>query len=88
MKISKEKKDRISEQILAHLYSHSPKALFTAHIASELARDEEFIKTLLLDLKAKKLVLQITKNPEGTPYLRRMRWKLTNTAYDQYKRAQ
>jgi len=37
MKISKEKKEKISEQILAFLYSINPKPSFTSHIAQELA---------------------------------------------------
>ena len=48
MKISKVKIDRIKENILAILYRSSPKSLFTVDIATELIRDEEFIKRLLL----------------------------------------
>jgi hypothetical protein len=85
MKISEEKKEKISEQILALLYSVSPKLLFTSYIAKELARDEEFIKRLLLELKKKNLVIKITKNPRGVLYLRRSRWKISDTAYQAYK---
>jgi predicted transcriptional regulator with HTH domain len=46
MKISEQKIEKISEQILAMLYSISPKSLFTSHIAKEIARDEEFRKIL------------------------------------------
>lgn len=88
MKISKEKKDKIYEQILAFLYSVSPKPLFTLNIAEELARDEEFIKTLLLELKKKELVIEIKKNPKGIPYLKRSRWKLSDSAYKVYKEHQ
>ena len=56
MKISAEKVERISEQILAFLYSVSPKLMFTSYIAKEIARDEEFTKKLLLVLKKKNLV--------------------------------
>ena len=56
MKISEEKREKISEQILALLYSSSPRPLFTSKIAQEIARDEEFVKRLLIDLKKKKLV--------------------------------
>ena len=45
-KISEQKIEKISEQILAFLYSIAPKPCFTLHIAQELARDEEFIKLL------------------------------------------
>jgi len=36
MKISKEKRKKISEHILAFLYSNTPKPLFTSFIAKEL----------------------------------------------------
>ena len=68
MKISKEKKEKISEQILAFLYSVNPKPMFTLYIAKEIARDEEFIKKILLELKEKKLVIEIKKNPQGLQY--------------------
>ena len=85
MKISKEKREKISEQILLFLYSVNPKTIFTLHIAQELARDEEFIKKMLLELKKKKLVLEIKKNPKGTDYKRRSRWRLSDKAYQVYR---
>ncbi len=88
MRISKEKKDKISEQVLAYLYSKSPQAIFTSIIAKEIARDEEFMKTILLDLKSKDLLLEIKKNPHGDPYKRRSRWRLTDAAYEAYKSKQ
>jgi hypothetical protein len=88
MRISDEKKEKIYEQILALLYSVSPKPLFTLNIAKEIARDEEFIKTLLLELKKKELIIEIKKNPQGTVYLKRSRWKLTDEAYQVYKNHQ
>ena len=54
MKISDKKREKISEQILAFLYSINPKPIFTLHIAQEIARDEEFIKKILQELKNKK----------------------------------
>lgn len=88
MYISKEKKEKISEQILAHLFLTNPKPLFTAHIAKEIARDEEFIKQLLKDLKKKGFVVEINKNPSGKDYLKRSRWKLSEKAYLFYKQKQ
>lgn len=84
MKISEKKREKISEQILAFLYSVSPKLLFTSYIAQEIARDEEFTKKLLLELKKKNLVVEITKNPNGISYLRRARWKISDAAYQAY----
>ncbi|MDP3987469.1 MAG: hypothetical protein Q8P81_04560 [Nanoarchaeota archaeon] len=88
MKISEEKKEKISEHILALLYSHSPSSLFTSVIAKEVARDEEFIKKVLLDLKSKSLVIEIKKNPYGKKYLKRSRWNLSDAAYEAYTKTQ
>ena len=86
MQLSDKKKEKISEQILALLYSQSPKSLFTSNIAQEIARDEEFTKKLLIDLKAKKLIVEIKKNPKGITYSRRSRWNLSDKIYVVYKR--
>jgi hypothetical protein len=88
MKISEQKKEKIYEQILALLYSISPKPLFTLNIAQEIARDEEFVKFLLLELKKKDLLVEIKKNPKGLTYLKRSRWKLSDSAYQAYKNHQ
>lgn len=82
--ISKEKKERISEQILQYLFQSFPKQMFTSDIAKEIARDEEFIKVLMIDLEKKALVVRVDKNPEGINYLRRLRWRLSNKAHEIY----
>ena len=87
-RISQEKKDKISEQILNYLFSSSPEAKFTSDIAKETARDEEFIKSLLGNLKTKKLVIEINKNSAGTTYLRRQRWRLSNEAHSVFSKHQ
>ena len=86
MRLYDKKKEKISEQILALLYSQSPKSLFTSNIAQEIARDEEFTKKLLIDLKAKKLIVEIKKNPKGIMYSRRSGWNLSDKTYVVYKR--
>jgi hypothetical protein len=88
MKISDKKREKIYEQILAFLYLNSPKSFFTMNIAQEIARDEEFVKSLLFNLKKKGLVLEIKKKPQGTSYLKRSRWTLTEEAYQAYKKHQ
>jgi len=88
MRISKAKEEKISEQMLSFLFSQSPKAIFTAHIAKELARDEEFAKKLLLELEKKDLVIKVKKNHDGVDYSRRLRWRLSTKAYDAYKKLQ
>lgn len=84
MKISEKKKEKISEQIIAFLYSQSPKPLFTVEVAHEMARDEEFIKKLLIELKNKNLVAEIKKNPRGKEYVKRSRWKISDAAFTAY----
>lgn len=83
--ISKQKKDKIAEQILSYLFSVSPESRFTSDIAKEIARDEEFVKVLLHDLTDKKLLNKVTKSPEGIDYERRQRWRLSDKAYTVYK---
>lgn len=84
MKLSQEKRDKIAEQILSYLHHIYPKPKFTAEIAREIARDEEFIKTLLNELKNKGLIISIKKNPKGVFYSRRIRWRLSEKAYQAY----
>jgi hypothetical protein len=88
MKLSNEKKEKISEQVMALLYSLSPKAVYTSYIAKELARDEEFTKSLLLNLMKKGLIVEIKKNPDGKAYSRRIRWRISDRAYSIYKQKQ
>lgn len=87
MRLSQEKRIKIKEQILSLLYNRFPKQLFTAGIASEIARDEEFVKNIMVDLKSKNLVVAIRKNVNGMPFIRRIRWQLTSQAYTAYQRA-
>ena len=88
MRISKEKRDRISEQILAVLFNSSPNSIFTSKIAESIARDEEFTKQLLKELWQKNLVVPIKKNSKGIAFSRRIKWRLSNQAYSAYKQHQ
>ena len=85
-KISKVKRDKISEQILHYLFTIAPRSAFTVTVAKEIARDEEFTKCILKDLESKKLVITVTKNPQGVNYLKRQRWRLSNEAYTAYQK--
>jgi len=87
-RISQQKKDKIQEQILHHLFDKSPQPLFTSQIAQEIARDEEFTKSLLTQLKEKSLIVEVNKNPNGTDYIRRQRWRLSTQAHDVYTKHQ
>jgi hypothetical protein len=88
MRISQEKKDKITEQILSFLYHSFPNYPFTATIAREIARDEEFIKKLMFELKDKGLVIPIKKNKKGDIFSRRIKWKLVNKVYEVYHQKQ
>ena len=87
-KISKQKIEKISEQILSHLFLIFPKQIFTSEIAKEIARDEEFTKKILKELEKKELIVKINKNPEGYQYLRRERWRISNKTHNIYKQHQ
>jgi len=86
--ISQEKKDKISEQILAYLFNQSPESKFTSTIAKELARDEEFTKKLLIELQKHKLIIKIKKSSSGAEYVKRERWRLSNLTFETYKKHQ
>lgn len=88
MRISDKKKQKISEQILFYLFTKNPVPVYTSYIAQEIARDEEFVKKLLLELKKKKLVTEIKKSKFGFEYLRRSRWKLAPVVYELYSKKQ
>jgi len=87
-KISEKKIKKIEEQTLYHLYLIFPKQVFTSDVARELARDEEFMKTILLNLNKKGLVVKIDKNSEGIKYERRLRWRISSKAHSAYKEMQ
>ena len=87
-KISNEKKQKIQEQILFYLYNSFPTPKFISDIAKELARDEEFIKTLMIHLSKNELIIKIDKNPQGIKYTKRLRWRLSNKAHKAYSTQQ
>lgn len=85
-KISSIKEEKIKEEILNYLFHNSPTAIFTATIAQELARDEEYVKKLLQELELKEVVSCIDKNPKGIKYNRRQRWTMDSKVYNLYKK--
>jgi len=87
-KISEEKIKKIEEQTLFHLYSIFPKQVFTSDVARELARDEEFMKSILINLSKKGLIVKVDKNSEGIKYERRLRWRISSKAHSIYKEMQ
>ena len=88
MRLSQDKKDKIAEQVLQFLYHSFPKTPFTAEVAREIVRDEEFVKRILFDLAGKNLVIAIRKNSKGEPFSRRLKWRLPPKVYEAYKSRQ
>lgn len=86
-RISVEKVEKISEQILSYLYGVFPRLVFTVEVAREIARDEEFVKRLLLGLEGKGLVVGVRKNSKGEDYKVRARWRLSGRAHEIYSKA-
>ncbi len=86
MRLSEDKLNKIKEEILSLIFQNSPKAMFSSEIANNIIRDEEFTKKLLLELESKKLITRVTKNNQGIPYLKRIKWRLTSPVYDAYAR--
>lgn len=84
-RISTKKEEKISEQIINFLFVKSPELLFTSQIAEEVARDEEYIKALLIRMESKGLITRVSKNPEGFLYQKRIRWRISTKAYDALK---
>jgi len=85
-RISEQKVKKICEQALEFLYLNHPASFFTSQIAGELARDEEFMKTILSSLEAKQLVRRVTKSPTGEEYLERTKWALSPATKEKYSR--
>ena len=78
MRLNQTKKDKISEQILYFLYHQFPKQPFTAEISREIARDEEFIKKLLFELKDRGLIVSIRQNKNKEPFRDNRQGRQTN----------
>ncbi|MDD5331243.1 MAG: hypothetical protein PHE43_00255 [Candidatus Nanoarchaeia archaeon] len=79
--ISKDKIERIKQDILYLLYDLNLKPIYTKDLANEVIRDDEFILRLLLDMEKEGLVKQVDKNN-----IRRKQWIMTNEAYDQFRK--
>jgi len=81
-KVSNEKKEKIKEEILRIVYENYPSFLYTFQIADNIIRDDEFILSLLNELKNKNLVhcIQETKG-----FNIKRKWGLKREVYEKYK---
>jgi Mn-dependent DtxR family transcriptional regulator len=75
-RISQKNKEKIAKQIYDLLKISDP--LFTAEIARQISRDEEFVKKLLEEMRDLGIVKMINQNTYGQEYSRRRKWKLAD----------
>lgn len=85
-KISKKKVEKIKEVILRVLYDAGIRGMFTKRISDEIARNDEFVLKLLLDMEKQGLAKQMKNTKKGTQFIRRKQWTLTDQAYEEYKK--
>jgi len=85
VKLSKKTTGLLRDDIISVLYSNSLRPLFTNEIATELRRDNEFVKKLLLDLKKEGLVELVQKNNKGQNYLTHQKWRIPPKVLAAYK---
>ncbi|MDP2906981.1 MAG: hypothetical protein Q8O03_03505 [Nanoarchaeota archaeon] len=83
--ISKKKVDKIKEDVLSVLFESGLRGMFTKQISDEIARNDEFVLKLLLDLEKQNVVKQIRNTKKGTQFIRRKQWTMTDKAYETYK---
>ena len=84
-KISQKKVEKIKEEILAILFESGLRGMFTKQISDEIARNDEFVLTLLQDMEKQNLVKQMKNTKKGTQFIRRKQWTMTDKAYEVYK---
>ena len=80
--ISQIKKEKIKEEILRVIYENYPGFLYTYQIAENLIRDDEFVLSLLNELKNKELVTCLN---ETTGRNIKRKWGFTKEVYEKYK---
>ena len=83
--ISKKKVDKIKEDVLSVLFEAGLRGMFTKQISDEIARNDEFILKLLLDMEKQNVVKQIRNTKKGAQFIRRKQWTMTDKAYETYK---
>ena len=82
-KLSKDKENKIKEQILEILYNNFPKMFYTKELADELIRKDEFVLRLLQDLKKNNL-LNSYEEKRGRGIKRK--WGVLERVYGEYKK--
>lgn len=83
-RISKKREDKIKEEILSVLYENIT-GLSTYGIGEEILRDDEFTLRLLVEMRERGLVKNVTKSIRGKEYSAKKMWVLTKEAFEAYK---
>lgn len=81
-KISKERQERIKEELLRELFDIFPHFDCTETISEKVNRDNEFILKLLKELKKKGLIGEIQES-KGKNIKRK--WQMRSKVYGMYK---
>lgn len=82
-KLSKDKENKIKEQILEILYNNFPKMFYTKELADEVIRKDEFVLRLLIELKKNNL-LNSYEEKKGRGI--RKKWSMLKEVYEEYKK--
>ncbi len=80
--ISREKKDKLKEEILRIIYENYPRFLYTYQVAESLIRDDEFVLSLLKELKNNGLLTCIEETMGNNI---KRKWGLKKEVYEKYK---
>jgi hypothetical protein len=81
-KLSKDKKEKLKEEVIRIIYENYPHFLYTYQIAESLIRDDEFVLSLLKELKENNL---ITCLEETSGENIKRKWGLVKEVYEKYK---
>lgn len=81
--ISDNKKEKIKMDVLRFLYDEYPKMLYTYEVADALTRNDEFILSLLMELRNKKAVHWIEETKGGKI---KRKWGMNELIHNTYKK--
>ena len=78
VKLSKKTINLLKDDIVTVLYENPLKPMFTNEIAVALRRDNEFTKSLLLELREIGIITNIKMNKRKKEYLIRKKWVINH----------
>lgn len=84
-KLNQKTLEKIKSDVLSILYDHNDEGLFSAQIANNIIRDEDFVQNLMLELEKLHVVKRDKLTRKGSNFIRRKRWRLTEKAFEAYQ---